>query len=679
MPTENANPDMTHAAESHAAESHAADAEDALERAPETWPARAAALAATAAAYNAALTKVQAAPALDPAPPDDSAPAPVALAVRVTARPVGAGRMLFVELDYNHRLALRRRALPASGEVLVCALPHGAGGLAVHASAHGCALHGPAARVWGAEEPACVSVAVGADSVQLRFAPYEVDAAAMEALLGEATGEDVAGLLALASVPASAPASFAAARAAHAAARALVHELEFMRVRPRDDEEHAVRADTRAESQAVRAALAPLAAAVPTAPLAPALLALFSDDEVREANGEHLWVAAESFRTCAPPALPAPDTAAVGEEVARVVRAASARRLGGLAGLAADASRCFADESEHQAFIDNNQLLVGRRAGVLSRIHASRASPWRNVGCTRMLYVLLRAVDNAICANIASCYHMGVIGKAQRTSLNADADRARVRHAFCGMLLRQVARSQQDEEQPAPPSFAAAVATELAELEDVLKTLPHNTRAIIPCVARARFRDALGVVAAAADARAHEAVAARTSRFQVIKMPLLRVATRMHFTYASRRGDNMPRATGAFAGRSAAYGNALDLYLELLHSSHDAYALSRAAVQFALGVLRASPAMRRGDDACTDFAGSFARLERVFRPEARALVRFVHDPVRHAPADAALHLGNPLVAFLAQDADVFEDAPRMALNLALAAEAAVCSKGVRSV
>ena len=84
----------------------------------------------------------------------------------------------------------------------------------------------------------------------------------------------------------------------------------------------------------------------------------------------------------------------------------------------------------------------------------------------------------------------------------------------------------------------------------------------------------------------------------------------------------------------------------------------------------------RGAKGCAEgFGQRFARLERVFCPAARALVRFVHDPVQHAPADPQLHLENPLVAFLAADADVFEDAPRMALNLALAAEAAGAKTG----
>ena len=635
------------------------------------------------------------------------APVPVAddtyrtpLTVRVTARAVGREPMLFVEMQYNGSIALRRRAVAASGETLVCALPCGVGGLAVTASAEGCVLTGPAVRVWcgtqansDAEESGSEDSMVEAPSdvmsdstlivetrngntTTLRFEPYTVDAAAMEAVLAEVTGEDVRGLL----TPTHTDAVFAVVRDAHVSARTLQHVLEFMHApipaggMDADTPEVAtdVLPDSWAESEAVRAVLQPLVKAVPTVEVHSDVFNLFTSDNVRQASGEHLWVGVECFRVLSRPAAPAPSVPALETAVGELLQAARARRIMSIEGLNADAARCFTDTAEHESFCENNKMLVTRRADVLTRIEESRMSAQRCVGVTRMLYVLLRAVDNAICANVSSCWHMCVAGKPLRTSLNADAARAQVRHAFCELLLREIVHAQHNEEHAAPSHVATRIAAELRELEDVLKTLPQQARGMASCIARVRFRNALAVLGTAANDAAIAALTEKTPRVCRPDIRRLRVATRMHFTYATRRGDTLPRAENLPRLQltppvpAVFHHHALDLYLELLHASHDTYNLSRAAVHFALGVLRDAPVQRKHTITDTDYTSRFARLLRVFRPAVHAFVRFIHDPDRAMPEDVYLHVQNPMLAFLSDKNSVFEDEPRMALNLALA-------------
>ena len=233
--------------------------------------------------------------------------------------------------------------------------------------------------------------------------------------------------------------------------------------------------------------------------------------------------------------------------------------------------------------------------------------------------------------------------------------------------------AQHTEEHAAPSHVATRIAAELRELQDVLKTLPQQARGMASCIARVRFRNALAVLGTAANDAAIAELTEQTPRLCRHDIRRLRVATRMHFTYATRRGDTLPRAENLPRLQltppvpAVFHHHALDLYLELLHASHDTYNLSRAAVHFALGVLRDAPVQRKyADTEIEPYATRFARLLRVFRPAVHAFVRFVHDPDRAIPEDVHLHVQNPLLAFLSDKNSVFVDEPRMALNLALA-------------
>lgn len=329
----------------------------------------------------------------------------------------------------------------------------------------------------------------------------------------------------------------------------------------------------------------------------------------------------------------------------------------------AECSKMFlSEDSELQAFCQNHKLLMNMRTKTLYDIEKSRHSDKRVVPMSRALFVLLRAIDNVICCNVHACYDVAHSRQNRGAEPARDLRAAILRHRVCEMLLQQILRTNHTDFASVPYNFFDNVRTALHNVQDVLHCLPNCKSTMLPCVAKSILSCTIRSISKISNEQTHARLCRENSLLHN-KMRVLPVATKLHFTYSSRRSDvltsrleNMPidNIDEDF------YKNCLDMYLEIIHASHDTYDISRHVMLDAFNYIQNPETVQRDGQ----FTAAFERFVSIFTPSMRNFVKYVNAPAFSVLSSNVFEVHNPLFAFV-NGPFIFNNEAKMAFTIDL--------------
>ena len=308
------------------------------------------------------------------------------------------------------------------------------------------------------------------------------------------------------------------------------------------------------------------------------------------------------------------------------------------------AKMCLVEESELAAFTKNHILLQQMRSQTLQKIEESRHSKRRVVLTSRALFVLLRAIDNVMCSNLHACFNIGYNKHMRTHEQSIDLRAAFLRHKTCDLLLNQVIENRHDDYSSIPPTFFDELRVSMHNVQDMLHCLPNSKSAFLPCVARCLLNATLKLVCNNTNQNAHKILHKQNPNL-FNKLRILPVATKLNFTYASRRSDvlfHRVNHSSVDVGDEDFYRNCMDMYLEIIHASHDTYEISRHVMLDAYNFLR-SPETVFADG---KFTQNFTQFLKIFTPSMQNLVRYINAPSTINLHSHVFEAGNSLFAFL---------------------------------
>ena len=308
------------------------------------------------------------------------------------------------------------------------------------------------------------------------------------------------------------------------------------------------------------------------------------------------------------------------------------------------AQMCLIEESEVAAFTKNHNLLQKMRAETLQKIEESRHSKKRVMLTSRGLFVLLRAIDNVICSNLHACFNIGFSKNTRSSDQCIELRAAFLRHKTCNLLLRQIFQNQHDDTSNVSPTFFDDMRVSMHKVQDMLHCLPNNRSTFLPCVARCLASATLKLICNKTNANAHMNLN-RQNPGLYAKLRILPVATKLNFTYASRRSDVLFRRrdhSTSDVGDDDFHRNCMDMYLEIIHASHDTYDISRHVMLDAYNFLQ-TPESVLSNGVMTE---NFKQFRRIFTNSMQDFVTYVNAPTLIKFQNHVFEPDNPLFAFL---------------------------------